>query len=281
MAGEHSDESPGGGIRSWLKKPVVWLGGIVVAALGIAITNALVPWFGGLIDRATERGDVVTVVDAQPYRSDEVGGTVAFPPDRSFDEADLAQINASDDRFAYLVDAGASPVGRAFVRILLEGNRSDGVRIVDAGIDRDCAEPLDGSLFVEPPGGAEESIRLDFDLDADDPVATTEGGDGQPAQFFPAQTISLAEDEQVPLIVTAATTEQSCEFRVRFTVLHGDDETSVLVPDAAEPPFRVTAQIDERAYDSVFLGGVACGGGDFVRASEEYFATGIEPACQG
>ena len=68
---------------------------------------------------------------------------------------------------------------------------------------------------------------------------------------------------------------------MRFTVLHGDDETTVLVPDAAEPPFRVTAQIDERAYDSVFLGGVACGGGDFVRASDEYFATGIEPACQG
>ena len=281
MAGEHSGEPSGGGIRSWVKKPVVWLGGIVVAALGIAITNALVPWFSGLIDQVGERGEVVTVVAAEPYQSDEAGGTVAFPAGVEFDDAELAQVNAASDRFTLLLGQGASPVGRAYVSILLEGNRSDTVRIVDAEVERECTEPLDGSLFLDPPGGAEEAIRLDFDLDADDPIATATGSDGRPAQFFPAQTISLAEDEQVALVVTAGTDEQSCDFRVRFTVLHGGDETTVVVPDVAEPPFRVTAPVSEAEYETVFLGGVACGVGEFVRASEEYFATGVEPACQG
>lgn len=279
MAGEHEIDT-GSGIRSWLKRPVVWLGGIVVAALGVAITNALVPWFSSLIDRATERGAPITVVDAQPYQSDEAGGTVAFPSGTEFDPGALTEVNAAEDRFAYLLERGGSPVGTAFVRILVEGDRSDPVRIVDAGLDLDCGEPLDGTLFLDPPAGAEESIRLDFDLDDDDPEATRRGDDGRPVQFFPEQTISLAEDEQVPLVVTATTREQACDFRVRFTVLSGGDETTVVVPDAAEPPFRVSALRPESEYGTVFLGGVTCGAGEFVRASEEYFATGVEPGCQ-
>jgi hypothetical protein len=274
------DDDDRGGIRSWLKRPVVWLGGIVVAALGVALTNALVPWFTSLIDRATERGSPVEVVDAQPYQSDEAGASVAFPADVELGDDALAEVNAMEDRFTHLLARGGSPVGAAFTRILLEGARSDTVRIVDAGIERDCGEPLDGSLFLDPPAGADDSIRLDFDLDEADPEATRRGDDGQPAQFFPAQTISLAEGEQVPLVVTASTQEQSCAFRVRFTVLSGGDETTVVVPDAAEPPFRVTASLPETEYDAVFLGGVACGAGEFVRASEEYFTTGVEPACQ-
>ncbi|WP_173923358.1 hypothetical protein [Agromyces sp. Marseille-P2726] len=281
MAGEHESGTGSRDIRSWLKKPVVWFGGIVVAALGVAITNALVPRFGEMIGRVTQGGDVVIVREAQPVKSEE-GGTVAFSTDVEMDAVDLGQVNASTDRFAHLLDLGASPVGTSFALVVLEGNRSDTVRIVDADIERDCSEPLDGSLFLDPPAGADDSLRLDFDLDAPDPVATRRSNEtGEPVQVFPAETISLAPEEQVSLVVTGSTSQQSCDFRVRFTVLHGDARSSILVPDASEPPFRVTARLEESAYQSVYLGGVACGVGEFVLASETYFATGTEPACVG
>jgi hypothetical protein len=280
MAGEHESGTRSSDIRSWLKRPIVWFGGIVVAALGVAITNALVPWFSGMIGRVTQGGDVVTVLEAQTVKSEE-GGTVAFSSDVEIDAADLAQVNASTDHFAHLLDLGASPVGRSFALVVLEGNRSDTVRIVDADIERDCSDPLDGTLFLDPPAGADDSLRLDFDLDAADPTATRRNSEtGEHEQVFPAETISLAPEEQVSLVVTAGTRRQSCDFRVRFTILHGDVRSSILVPGSSETPFRVTAQLEESAYESVYLGGVACGAGEFVLASDAYFETGTEPACE-
>ena len=58
--------------RSLARKPVVWLTGVVVAALGVTLTNAIVPTFNSLLDPILQRGPAVRVVDASTFRSEPV-----------------------------------------------------------------------------------------------------------------------------------------------------------------------------------------------------------------
>jgi hypothetical protein len=266
--------------RSWLRRPLVWFGGIVVAALGVAITNALVPTFGSFIGSITEQGPPIDVIDATPFKSDEVGGSMVFADGGTVTAEDLAELNAADDQFAWLIHRGGVPLDAAFVRLVLEGNRTEAVRIIDAEVDRDCAAPLDGVIFLDPPAGADQSIRLNFDLDAQDPTATYRTEDGSTAQFFPAQTISLAEDEQLTLVVTASSREQYCTFAVVLSVLEGDRTTEVRIPEAGARPFAVTARLDDAQYEAVYLGGVICSDG-FVRAGDAYFSGDTDRMCDG
>lgn len=266
--------------RSWLRRPVVWLGGIVVAALGIAITNALVPAFSSFIGSFTEQGAPIDVIDATPFRSDEAGGSMVFASGAAFTGDDLAELNTADDRFAWFIERGGVPLETAFVRLVLEGNRADAVRIVDADVDSNCSAPLDGRIFLDPPAGGDPSIRLDFDLDRQDPAPTYRAEDGSIAQYFPAQTISLADNEQVTLVVTASTQEQYCTFAVVLSVLEGDRTTEVRIPEAGARPFAVTARLDETEYDEVYLGGVICSNG-FVRAGDAYFSGDTDRMCDG
>lgn len=282
-ARERGTSNPSGSMataRSWLRRPIVWLGGIVVAALGIAITNALVPAFSSFIGSFTEQGPPIDILDATPFRSDEAGGSMVFASGATFTGDDLAELNAADDPFAWFVERGGVPLETAFVRLVLEGNRSNAVRIVDADVDPDCSAPLDGTIFLDPPAGADQSIRLDFDLDAPDSAPTYRAEDGSTAQFFPAQTISLANGEQVTLVVTASTQEQYCTFGVVLSVLEGDRTTEVRIPEAGARPFAVTARLDDVAYDEVYLGGVICSNG-FVRAGDAYFSGDTDRMCGG
>lgn len=266
--------------RSWLRRPIVWLGGIVVAALGIAITNALVPAFSSFIGSFTEQGPPIDVIDATPFKSDEAGGSMVFASGAVFTGDDLAELNTADDRFAWFIERGGVPLETAFVRLVLEGNRADAVRIVDADVESNCSAPLDGTIFLDPPAGGDQSIRLDFDLDAQDSAPTYRAEDGSTAQYFPAQTISLANEEQVTLVVTASTREQHCTFAVVLSVLEGDRTTEVRIPEAGARPFAVTARLDETEYDEVYLGGVICSNG-FVRAGDAYFSGDTDRMCDG
>lgn len=268
----------GGAGRALLRKPAVWFSGIVVAALGVTLTNALVPTFSGLLDPVLQRGPAIEVLDAATFRS-EAGESVVFPRGTTFTAADLAALNAQTDTAAWLEARGGSPPGTVFVRLVLAGNRTDPVRIIDVAPVARCTAPLDGVLFEDPPAGNDESIRIDFDLDTPGTPGRTHNGDGSVGgAFFPAHTISLGPGEQQVLIATATTRKQSCEIRFALTVLDGKDRTTVTVPEADQPGFRVTAALPESAYDAVYLGGVICLDG-FVRASPEYLAGDDPDPC--
>ena len=51
-----SGKPAGPGRKQLALRAILWLGGIVVAALGIALTNALVPQFGRGINQITQSG---------------------------------------------------------------------------------------------------------------------------------------------------------------------------------------------------------------------------------
>lgn len=270
--------APRGAARAFVRKPVVWLSGVVVAAAGVALTNALVPTFNSILDPITQRGPAVEVLDASTFRS-ETGESVVFARGTAFSDADLAELNAQTDTAAWLEARGGVAPGTVFTQLVLAGNRQDPVRIIDMVPQATCTEPLDGVLFEDPPAGSDESIRIDFDLDAPGAPGTTHAADGTTGgAFFPARTISLGQGEQQVLIATASTKRQSCEVRFALTVLDGSDRSTVLVPTEDQPAFRVTAALPEPAYEAVYLGGVICTGG-FVKASQEYLAGSDPDPC--
>ncbi|HEY5978703.1 MAG TPA: hypothetical protein VIT41_03625 [Microlunatus sp.] len=261
------------------RKPLVWLTGVVVAALGVTLTNAIAPTFDTLLDPILQRGPAVELLDATSFRS-ELGESVVFPRSTVFTDADLAELNAQPDPTAWLENRGGVAPGTVFVQLVLAGNRKEPVRIVDLQPVATCAAPLDGVLFEDPPAGSDESIRIDFDLDRPGTKGTAHETDGTTgAPFFPAHTISLASGEQQVLIVTASTTTQSCTVRFALTVLDGGERRQIEVPSADQPGFRVTARMPDPAYQAVYLGGVICLDG-FVRASQEYLAGHDPDPCR-
>ena len=266
------------GARSLARKPVLWFTGIVVAALGVTLTNSLVPAFNRILGPVLERGPAVQVLDATTFRS-EAGESVVLPRGTTFTAADLTELNAQSDTAAWLEARGGSAPGTVFVQLVLAGNRKEPVRIVDLTPVATCSKPLDGLLFEDPPAGSDESVRIDFDLDARGSAGLTHNADGSVGgAFFPGHTISLAQGEQQVLIATATTKKQSCEVRFAMTVLDGGERTTIEVPAADQPGFRVTAPLPESAYQGVYLGGVICLDG-FVKASKEYLAGHDSDPC--
>ena len=265
--------------RSLARKPVVWLTGVVVAALGITLTNAIVPTFNRLLDPILQPGPAVQVLDASTFRS-ELGESVVFPKSAAFTDGDLAELNAQADPTAWLESRGGVAPDTVFVQLVLAGNRKEAVRIIDLRPVATCAAPLDGVLFEDPPAGSDEARRIDFDLDqqgARGPAPAADGTTGSP--FFPAHTVSLASGEQQVLIATASTKKQSCTVRFALTVLDGAERSEIEVPTADRPGFQVTSRLPDPAFEAVYLGGVIFTGG-FVRASRDYLAGNDPDPCR-
>ncbi len=78
--------------RPFWAKPLFWLGGITVAALGVVLTNVLVERFGEALEVVTETGpplgvDLIGVSELN-------GGTVVVPAGVPVDAADVESLNA-------------------------------------------------------------------------------------------------------------------------------------------------------------------------------------------
>jgi hypothetical protein len=263
------------------QRPITWIAGIVVAALGTFLTGALVEFFQDNAPALPSTGTPVTVSGVETYRTGTYADSVAFPRGTQFDDATLAELNtqrtAGRDT-EWLEERGGSALGSVFFQVMLTGNRSDGVRVLDAAVSPECGPPLDGLLFSDPPAGAQESIGLYFDLDAINPRAMSAADPTQP--YFPANTIHLTDGESQVLLVEAHTETQHCAFTLNLTIMDGDKETEQTVTLPEDRPFEVTAFIDETQYEQVYLGGVICP--TWVRANYAYFADAYDGSqCTG
>ena len=221
--------------KMW-SKPVFWLTGVIVSAIGIAITNAIVPWLSEIIDVIfPESGDPVLVSDVHTYWVPEDGYTVVFPKDIPLTDAMLSHVNGIEgieEQTDWLIENGAATVGRLFIRIAVTGNREEGVRIVDAKPIAECSGPHTGALFWAPPQGEEESIRLQFDLDQISPQPTYKNEQGDVVPYFPDKTISLKKNEQQVLQIEAMTEKHACSFKLEITVLEGNQRKKQTIHDS-------------------------------------------------
>ncbi|MCU1408100.1 MAG: hypothetical protein JWM23_180 [Microbacteriaceae bacterium] len=280
MMNDDADDIPSGkpagpGRKPLALRPVLWLGGIVVAALGIALTNVLVPQFGKGINQITQSGDAVNVDDVSIWR---IGSQLALP---SFSAGKVGTLNAQawEEQEQWLVDHGAVDMGSTEVRLALSGKRADGVRIVDISPVSDCSQPpYSGALFVSPAAGADTITRVKFDLDDPRPVAKTSNyvdGAYRDEPYFASNTMSLQQDEQQVFIVTATTQLHFCRFELELSVLDGGTMRTQMVDNHGRP-FQVTAPLtDRRQWGQVFLGGVMCAG-RYVAATPDWFQSNGE-----
>ena len=175
------------GPKIWAR-PLVWLAGVIVAAIGIAITNTIVPRLTEVIDVLPERGDPIRVNDVHTYWSSETAYSVAFPDDIPVTDTMLSTVNSLDGIEAHadwLTANGGSAINRVYITVAVAGNREDGVRIVDVRPIAKCSAPLTGVLFYAPPQGRDNSIRLQFDLDQADRKPTYTNESEEVVPFFP------------------------------------------------------------------------------------------------
>lgn len=270
------------------QRPLIWLTGLVVAAVGGFLTDSMKDVFQGWSDRASTSGPAVMVSQVATYRSDAVGASVAFPRDTVFGDSALTDLNAvrqtnsgsAGSDTSWLEERGGVAVGSVFIQMVVTGNRSTPVRVMNVEVVPECGPPLDGLLFLDPPAGADLSVRLWFDLDEQHPTAMdASADDADPLPYFPDRTISLSRGEEQVLLVEARTTQKYCSFSLRLTVLDegATQQQEVALPDGSR--FQVTARLPENNYDRVFLGGAICSA--WVEANEAYFAGDHEHSCDG
>lgn len=258
------------GARSLWLRPVTWVSGIIVAALGVALSNLLVPFFGGFLEKATTNGDPVRVDNV---RITDLGGTTfAFPDTAHFTGQDLAELNSSADQPAWFASRGGVRAGSLWIQLTVSGNRPDGVRILDLKPAGGCSAPNAGSLFVSPPAGGENAQMVFLHLDNFGASATYRPEDADPMSheerpYFLDKTISLKKDEQFVLLVMLESKKSLCSVELDFTVLDGGKTVSQRISNQGMP-FTVTAELSRQAWQHTYLGGVICG--PFVPATDAW-----------
>ncbi len=246
-------------------RPVLWLAGIIVLALGGVLTNAVAEQVGDAINSATNPRPI-SVDKAKTYGvTGAVLGSGATPSAKELEE----ELNHQrrDARMMWLVEEhGGVPVGSVSALVVVRGQRSSPVQIVDIAVDRQCEPPLRGALFAPPPftdPSLQDSQRLTLDLDDPNALlvnAKFDSDDGQqhPLPAFPGTTISLNQDERQVILVKASTTTSHCRFWLVMTVLDGAAESTVTIPSEGVQPFQVTAAVDFANYHDVYSCGDEC-----------------------
>lgn len=260
------------------RRPVTVVATLVVTLVTGAVVAVFQPSVTGLLKRATETGAPIVLNSAQIFDTDDTN-SVAFGRKKPFTASDLQSLASCDT--PCMRKQGATQVGYVVLAIAITGNRGSTVRITNVTPQSECTEPIDGSLFVRPNAGGSDSIAMTLTIDKPNKQAVYTDADGTERPYFPSKTIAVADAEQVQFEINSKAESRSCRFRLIFDVLEGDETIKVLVPAKDQPPFGVTAALEENRYQNVYLGGVACPLGRFVRASKTYFETGSEPACSG
>jgi hypothetical protein len=165
------------------------------------------------------------------------------------------------------------------IKLILEGNREEPIRILGMRPIKQCQEPLTGTLLNSPSAGADDSIRIGLDLDEPRPVARKVQAGEFTGDYFAESTVSLKYKEQQTFQIIAKTWRQSCEFTLEFTILDKEETVTQKVANNLEP-FRVSTISDSsepavyRSYQALYVGGVAnpLGNGAFVRMDPKTYA---------
>ena len=172
------------------------------------------------------------------------------------------------DQIDWLVqNAGGAVSGSRQVTLILRGNRADTVRITDLDVVGECGDPPSGALVKthEGKGGEAVSLPLTATFNSDSRETVVSGPSGE--AYFPARTITLAEDEEIVLDTEVrlvgdgefGTAEAMCALDLVLTVLDDDVEISVPVPSDGQG-IALFDHVDETKFETVYVGGAYCPG---------------------
>ncbi|MFD7975298.1 hypothetical protein [Streptomyces sp. NPDC059071] len=199
------------------------------------------------MDLVTPDGDPVRV-DAVDIDIKEPGAVFANP--RALSKEELRGLNASDDFGAWAHEHGAVGIDEAqTIGFTLRGNRKHTVRIQGMKlVKKTCTAPLSGMFLYSPQAGGAGNLELNFNLDG--PNRTVE------SDYFAKRNVTLTKDEQETFVITTPTKTRSCTFTIEAAILDQDKNTTLTIDDNGRP-FAVTARLDMKQYQILYVGGVA------------------------
>lgn len=250
------------------RKPVIWLGTIVVAAVSAAVTGWLQPIATEVIDEATETGEPVLVALERQNSQGSPGwpADMALPPDVGLDEQDLASLSGMtiEQQVHWLEDQGAVPTDMQTFRLALKGNRSDQVRITDMVPYTECKDPPRGSLVRLGWGhGANVPSTIMIYFINEQPQGPNYWDDtSQTTQpFFPQRTITLQEGEEEYVVVHLyPDIDVYCHVHFELVVDDDGEEVRQRIPEGEDKLTIMSLQSDEleRKFSRVIYGGEVC-----------------------
>jgi hypothetical protein len=135
-----------------------------------------------------------------------------------------ANYNALGPRSVYdsLHQAGAVDAGRAEYRVVLTNTTDVWLHIVDITLlNLARGDAIEGTHILTEGGGANDGVRLLFNLDDDDPVAWHADWLGNrigDSPYFPSHNISLEAGEPIPVEIILETQSHFCELQFQATV---------------------------------------------------------------
>ena len=238
-------------------KPVAWIGGLILGALGVALTSQLVPRITDAINEVSETGDPVIVQvneSALPY-------PIALPSSIGLSDsvlAELSQLPVGDQR-ARLYSLGGVRQGEIPITVTVMGNRADEVRITNIMPIVDCSV-RDAGTLVWTDGGfgaTQDSTVMHLSLDESLPAPYFLNETLEKVPFFPAKTVALKQDEQVVIVIHAAVIKATCSFELEMTVMDGDETRLQLITNHGEPFLRAP-YIEREKFQHVYYGGNLC-----------------------
>ncbi|HTX83302.1 MAG TPA: hypothetical protein VME44_14025 [Streptosporangiaceae bacterium] len=271
----------------------------VAAAVVGAATSAVLTSFFGLLSSSPQDasagtqtartgGPPVAVVSVSLQRNGAYQGeTFIFQNKLNLTNLQLADLNRSNSELGQSAfydswaraHGGVDP-GTVIIQLILAGNRSYPVRIVNMNPVGTCTAPLDGTILDSPPAGEDDSALIGFNLDSPDPVAETYSeaqGFGQ--SYFEAKTVTLQYPQQQVFEIVGVTAHHFCQFRIQLTVLEAHKTVRETIGNGSRP-FIVSGGLPLTDYKEVYIGGVMtvqCPGapGGFIRINARRYKFGV------
>jgi hypothetical protein len=227
----------------------------------------------------------LTIVSEDPINPQDNGGIWAFPGKFILTSSQLKTLNGLrniyDQDNWFFAHGGFEPA--TDTQLVVQNNRSYLVRVIDMNVIKYCGAPLSGTLFYNPNQGADQDIRLGFNLDSTDTEAEYAmgwGANGWKPDYFSNYTVSIKPGAQQVFNLRTAVTKHSCSFEYRLTILDGTRKVNQIVNNGGQF-FRATAirrkfvgvGMRFSAYQVEYAGGVENeeGNGAYVRVNPETF----------
>ncbi|BEL06307.1 hypothetical protein Q0Z83_044980 [Actinoplanes sichuanensis] len=149
-----------------------------------------------------------------------------------------------------ITDPRFVPAGFADTRLILEGNRSAKVTVVDATVEVvDRVPARRGTVYFIRPQGETDNTTVELNLDAPRPILTAAGG----APYFTGKHIDVGRGEVWVINVDARATKQEYAWRLHLYLRYRGEDREIVVPAADEPPFRMTAYVKPGEYRQQFV----------------------------
>jgi hypothetical protein len=188
----------GNGVKEPVIRASTWVLVALVGALGGAITDVVQPIFASTLNALIERGDPVA---ASPIVEPAYEGV--WLPDAEHLSAqhrnDLSAMD-SEAQIATLESRGGIVLGNRELKVILTGQREQGVSVIDMRPVSECSGYTPGSVIITSggPRGTEPNLQMIMEVDrpSQDPILyDPDDTSGVEKSAFDGSSINLAKDE--------------------------------------------------------------------------------------